>query len=1025
MAANITIQKNPALPPGMDYGLLRRTAMQYLEQLGSDLWTDFNIHDPGITIMEALCYALSDLSFRANFRMEDLLAERSSIVPKPVRQGFFTAREILTMSPWTILDYRKLLVDIDGVKNAWLSCKKCPCDELFLYSNCKKSILQYAPTEHPVIIKGLYDVLVEFDDIDGIGDLNSGRIKYNFSFPIPSGLVQQFANASIELRLPTWQDIEEAPIKFKGFKNPKSKLKSVNVLFISGNKGDNQNIQQKDLGSALRKPLFVTLEISFWPDVSNTAFVQTITLTDQPLLVWFQSDADRKSLLLADLASPLADATNGGIASLFLSRIHKADAVMQATIAALQEHRNLCEDYCRISSVPVQDVAICADMDVAPDADIESIVGQAYYLISQYISPDIKFWSLKELLDAGKETDAIFNGPQLSNGFIDNEQIAKTGLKTELHSSDILNVLMDIPGVLAIRNFVFSPFDKEGNRLAAESWVYNVPNGSQPRLYLEASKFLVFKNGLPFLPNQLELSDTLHVIRGEHAQPNYPLSELDLPVPLGAFVELGNYEPVLYELPQTYGVGQYGLPLQASNSRKAKAKQLKAYLLFFEQILVNYLATLSHAKDFFALDKTVKQTYFATLLRNADIAGLSEIYTDIDGHSIDEFGLQKLVENPRQFSDRRNRFLDQLLARFAEQFTDYTLMLYAYTNNQESSNLQLIGDKISFAKAIPKMTSHRAKSFNAKVPEAVCSTNNIAGISERIARLLGFKGIENRWELYEEKDDDGNVSEQRWRIRDFDGKILLSSSTKYFDADLEKAKAKAIIEIETVEKYMTTPERWDIKKSKQWVLNLTNPEGEIIATRKQAFSKKTDAELAKEHLIKFGKELVFGEKILVVEHLLLRPQNRAGSSVAPEGDALLPICIGPNCAELCLKDDPYSFRMTLVMNGETGMTNSRIEFRRFAERVIRFEIPAHLGLKICWVSTDQLIEVEQKHCAYLAEWAKIEIDKPALSQRLKEFLEVFNRLKSDYPPASLHDCADGNDENRVFLNRTVVTEGKK
>jgi len=25
-----------------------------------------------------------------------------------------------------------------------------------------------------------------------------------------------------------------------------------------------------------------------------------------------------------------------------------------------------------------------------------------------------------------------------------------------------------------------------------------------------------------------------------------------------------------------------------------------------------------------------------------------------------------------------------------------------------------------------------------------------------------------------------------------------------------------------------------------------------------------------------------------------------------------------------------------------------------------------------------------------------------------------------YPPASLHDCADGNDENRVFLNQTIV-----
>jgi hypothetical protein len=36
--------------------------------------------------------------------------------------------------------------------------------------------------------------------------------------------------------------------------------------------------------------------------------------------------------------------------------------------------------------------------------------------------------------------------------------------------------------------------------------------------------------------------------------------------------------------------------LQA-DQRKAQAKQLKAYLLFFEQLLVNYLAQLANIKN--------------------------------------------------------------------------------------------------------------------------------------------------------------------------------------------------------------------------------------------------------------------------------------------------------------------------------------------------------------------------------------------------------------------------------------------
>ena len=45
----------------MDYAFLRQEGIRWLEQLAGDQWTDFNTHDPGITILEQLCYALTDL----------------------------------------------------------------------------------------------------------------------------------------------------------------------------------------------------------------------------------------------------------------------------------------------------------------------------------------------------------------------------------------------------------------------------------------------------------------------------------------------------------------------------------------------------------------------------------------------------------------------------------------------------------------------------------------------------------------------------------------------------------------------------------------------------------------------------------------------------------------------------------------------------------------------------------------------------------------------------------------------------
>ncbi|MBS1630594.1 MAG: hypothetical protein JST27_11100 [Bacteroidetes bacterium] len=1019
MPDNITIAKNPSLPPGMDYGLLRRSGLQYIEALGSALWTDYNIHDPGITMLEALCYALTDLSYRTSFPMEDLLAAPPSKQAYPQRQGFFTAREILGISAYTVPDYRKMLADLPGVKNAWLQCKKCACDDLYLYADCKTSSLKYESTEHQVIIKGLYDVLIEFDEETRAGNLNSGKIWYNFSFTVGSGSDAYPAKASIELRLPAWRELELSKNIFSEFRKPNSKLKEVKVLFISGNKGDNGNILQSDLGRALRAPLFATLEISFWPDAANTAFIQTLALNDVPLNVWFHSDAERKSLQLPELAHALADSSASGIIALYLDRIHDVDEVMKEVRSSLHSHRNLCEDFCRITSVPVQEVAVCTDLDLAPDADIESVLAQAYFLIAQYMSPELRFWSLKEWLDAGKTVDEIFNGPVLNNGFIDNDQLAATALKTELRSSDVINLLMDIPGVVAVRNFVFSPFDSDGRRLSPESWVYQVPFEHQPQFYPEASKFLCYKNGLPFLPDPLELSDTLQVLKGQQAQPKFPISELDLPVPVGRYQNLDAYHPVQYELPFTYGVGPFGLSPEVSEARKAQAKQLKAYLLFFEQMLVNYLATLRQANELFAIDQSVSQTYFSRLLREEDIQDLSQIYANVEGSPLTAEILQDLLENKPEFLERRNRFLDHLLARFAEQFSDYTLMLYSYIGNKQKANETLIKDKVAFLKDFPEMSANRARSFNYKKPGAVCSENNRTGLQLRIARILGLRGLEDFWELYEEKDSDEKSFEQRWRLRDETGKIILSSSTKYFDPNYYKALEKAQAEMAQVAGYISDPERYEIKKSKRWVLNLTDSDGAVIATRKQPFSKKTDAEAARDTLVAFGTSMLLGERMYVVEHLLLRPHNRPGI-IVPNGDALLPICIGPECEILCQKEDPYSFRLTLVMNGAGGLANAGIEYRRFAERSIRFELPAHLGLKICWVSQEQFLAFEKAWCAYLGVLAEPEPNADLLSKRLGELLIIFNDLKSIYPPASLHDCADGNDENRVFLNQSII-----
>jgi hypothetical protein len=76
---------------------------------------------------------------------------------------------------------------------------------------------------------------VEFEDEEGMGNLNSGKILYNFGFSRKDS--GNYTSALIELRLPSWQELNTATTNiYKELRSETSEVKYVNVSFISGNK---------------------------------------------------------------------------------------------------------------------------------------------------------------------------------------------------------------------------------------------------------------------------------------------------------------------------------------------------------------------------------------------------------------------------------------------------------------------------------------------------------------------------------------------------------------------------------------------------------------------------------------------------------------------------------------------------------------------------------------------------------------------------------------------------------------------
>ncbi len=835
MADQVLIAKNPSFQPSEDYYFLRRKGIEFIEQMGSLNWTDYNSHDPGITILEAFCYAITDLGFRTGWDIKDLLACPPDTPCDSDLQAFFTARNLLTSNPLTANDYRRLLVDLEPIHNAWLVCRSCAC-ETGLYGDCKESKLVYHhPAGQDKVVKvtprGTYDVMLELENDPKLGDLNNRKIRHQFTLKI--GNENRRYNVVAEVRFPDlgtdfWRKVL---VETKVGDEWQVAPRKVNAVLMQRLSLNTEGIDATDVQLRNWQTLFyTTLRVKL--DSGQFAYIENATVR------LFGKSAVREVFEKEWLEDQLEIATETGIVALFFEKMAKVQEAVLLVKDRLHSHRNLAEDFCCVGRVCVQDVAVCADIEVAPDADIDRVQSQVLFEIENYFNPSVKFYSLRDLLEEKTPVEEIFEGPQMDHGFVKTAELEAAQLKRQLRTSDIINALMEIEGVVAVKDLMLTRYDDLGNQVPGVAdvergnpnqlsarWTLEISDRCQPRLYVENSKFLFIKNGLPFIAREEEVHHTLQQLRGESERlkiKNNPTE--DLAVPKGKFRDPAQYFPVQYSFPLTYGIGYEGLRTGAPSERQAQAKQLKAFLLFFEQLLANQLAQVANLKSLFSLDPTVERTYFTKNLRSENLIRGSEELIDV---ALDDTRLQQLAESEPEYLDRRNRFLDHLLSRFAEDFTDFALTQFSLAEDRQQAQRGLISTKINFLKNYPIDSRNRARALDYR---AAISPQNYAVLRRRIARLLGLD--------------------------------------------------------ETTE-----------------------------------------------------------EQIFIIEHLLLRPRF--------PGDAVMPVCLDPTC-QTCHEAGPYSFQMTVVMPGWARLSDENLNWRRYADRTIELEAPAHILTKICWVGDERL-----------------------------------------------------------------------
>ncbi|PTX64059.1 hypothetical protein C8N46_101669 [Kordia periserrulae] len=116
--------KDTQLPLELDFKALKAAGLAYIQKHSSQEWTNLNPSDPGVTILEQLCYAFTELGYCANFSIKDILTDKNGNLI--VNDQFFLPQNILTITPITIDDYTKFIIDqVPSVKNVIITTVTC------------------------------------------------------------------------------------------------------------------------------------------------------------------------------------------------------------------------------------------------------------------------------------------------------------------------------------------------------------------------------------------------------------------------------------------------------------------------------------------------------------------------------------------------------------------------------------------------------------------------------------------------------------------------------------------------------------------------------------------------------------------------------------------------------------------------------------------------------------------------------------------------------------------------------------
>ena len=279
-----------------------------------------------------------------------------------------------------------------------------------------------------------------------------------------------------------------------------------------------------------------------------------------------------------------------------------ADQLAQKVKAVLMANRNIGDNYEGFQVLRPLDVYLKAEIVIEKSVSPSRLLAAIYDALERTISPPVVYYTEAQLLAKGYPIEDIYSGPLLEKGILPDHELHRR--VTGIDPFDLIKAISGLTGVISIKKLELSTDGKDYHTgmLKFDSGYYPVMrmDDLHPDIMLYHDTYNLYIRRIDVLKNEQKIKRQL-IGNG--------VPKKQIPALQGEYKNLKDYVSIQTLFPAMYGIGEQGT-LSASPAAIAKSRQLKAYLMLFEQLIADSLAQLSQIGELFSTDNASDSTYF-------------------------------------------------------------------------------------------------------------------------------------------------------------------------------------------------------------------------------------------------------------------------------------------------------------------------------------------------------------------------------------------------------------------------------